>query len=734
LRAFFKGSSVAVTPLDIIAHLERQARRPLAVRELISGLGLKGAERRAGKALLEELARDGTLIRLKGDRYSLPRQVNLVTGRVSAHRDGYGFVVPPPGQGRDVFIPARFMGGVMDGDRVAARIERQGRGGSPEGRVVQVLDRAHVTLVGRFEAGRRVGFVVPIDPKLGADLLIPPGAEGGARPGQIVVTRIDIYPEKNRNPEGTIVEVLGDPGDPEVEVLTVVHQHGLPYRFPAEVQAAAEQIPETVAAADLGGREDLRRLPIVTIDGETARDFDDAVAVQAEAGGRLRLWVAIADVGHYVVEGSLLDAEALERGTSVYFPDRCIPMLPERLSNGICSLNPGVDRLVLTAELLFDQQGARLESRFYPAVIRSQARLTYSEVRDLLLANTAASASNHRELLPQLQRMAALAERLTAMRRRRGSLDFDLPEAEIILNLQGEAEDIVRAERNQAHRLIEECMLAANEAVAEFLTRRQAPLLYRIHEPPDAEKLQAFQQFVAHFNYGVQLDGSAGDARRLQQLLAEVEGTPEERMINQVLLRSMRQARYDPENVGHFGLAAEYYCHFTSPIRRYPDLLVHRVLRRVLQPGGLNDAERHRLQRSLPALGELTSQRERRAMDAEREIVALKKTQFMADKVGEEFAGFISGVQPFGFFVELKDYFVEGLVHISSLSDDFYHFEEDRQRLLGANRRRIFQVGGEVTVRVAKVSLERREIDFDLAGLGPAPTRKRRPRRPGKTS
>jgi ribonuclease R len=724
---------VAVTPLDIIAHLERQARRPLTVRELVSGLGLKGAERRAGKALLEELARDGTLVRLKGDRYSLPRQVNLVTGRVSAHRDGYGFVVPPAGQGRDVFIPARFMRGVMDGDRVAARIERHGRGGSPEGRVVQVLDRAHATLVGRFEAGRRVGFVVPIDPKLGTDLLIPPGAEGGARPGQIVVTRIDIYPEKNRNPEGTIVEVLGDPGDPEVEVLTIVHQHGLPYRFPAEVLAAAEQIPEMVAAADLDGREDLRRLPIVTIDGETARDFDDAVSVQAEAGGRLRLWVAIADVGHYVAEGSPLDAEALERGTSVYFPDRCIPMLPERLSNGICSLNPGVDRLVLTAELLFDQQGARLESRFYPAVICSKARLTYGEVRDLLLENAAASASSHRDLLPQLQRLAKLAKRLTAMRRRRGSLDFDLPEAEIILNLQGEAEDIVRAERNQAHRLIEECMLAANEAVAEFLTRRQAPLLYRIHEPPDAEKLQAFQQFVAHFNYGVQLDGSAGDARRLQQLLAEVEGTPEERMINQVLLRSMQQARYDPENVGHFGLAAEYYCHFTSPIRRYPDLLVHRVLRRVLQPGGLNDAERHRLQRSLPALGELTSQRERRAMNAEREIVALKKTQFMADKVGEEFGGFISGVQPFGFFVELKDYFVEGLVHISSLSDDFYHFEEERQRLLGANRRRIFQVGGEVTVRVAKVSLERREIDFDLAGMDAAPTRERRQRRPGKT-
>jgi ribonuclease R len=723
---------MAITPLEIIAHLERQARRPLTVRELLAGLDLKGADRRAGKQLLEELARDGVLARLKGDRYSLPRQVNLVTGTVSAHRDGYGFVVPPPGQGRDVFIPARFMREVMDGDRVAVRVERHGRGGGPEGRVVQVLTRAHSTLVGRFEAGRRVGFVIPVDPRLGGDLLIPPGAEGGARPGQIVVARIDVYPGRNRNAEGTIIEVLGNPGDPEVEVLTIVHQHGLPYRFPAAVLAAADQVPAEVAAEEWAGRKDLRQLPIVTIDGESARDFDDAVAVQAETGERLRLWVAIADVGHYVAEGSPLDAEACERSTSVYFPDRCIPMLPERLSNGICSLNPGVERLVLTAELLFDQQGNRLESRFYPAVIRSRARLTYHEVRDLLQAETAQPDASHRELLPQLRLMAGLAERLTAMRRRRGSLDFDLPEAEIVLNLQGIPEDIVRAERNLAHRLIEEFMLAANEAVAEFLTRHQAPLLYRIHEPPDPEKLLAFQQFVAHFNYGVTLDGSAGDARRLQQLLAEVEGQPEERMINQMLLRSMQQARYAPDNVGHFGLAADYYCHFTSPIRRYPDLLVHRVLRRSLRPGGLGETERRLLRTSLPALGELTSQRERRAMEAEREIVALKKAQFMADKVSEEFSGFISGVQPFGFFVELKDYFVEGLVHISSLSDDFYHFEEERQRLLGAHRRRIFQVGGEVTVRVARVSLERREIDFELADLVAGPGRKQRVRRQPK--
>jgi ribonuclease R len=423
--------------------------------------------------------------------------------------------------------------------------------------------------------------------------------------------------------------------------------------------------------------------------------------------------VSIADVGHYVAESGPLDREALERGTSVYFPDRCIPMLPERLSNGICSLNPDVERLTLTAEMVFDRQGTRLESRFFPSVMRSTARLTYTEVRDILAGHQEV-LDRYPRLVPELRTMAELAERLTAMRRRRGSLDFDLPEAEIVLDLQGRPEDIVRAERNKAHRLIEEFMLAANEAVAEFLTRREVPLLYRVHEPPDPEKLQDFQQFIAHFNYGITLDGGSADALRLQRLLDEVEGRPEERMINQVLLRSMNQAHYAPENVGHFGLAAEYYCHFTSPIRRYPDLVVHRVLHRALQPKGMDERRRRRLERELPELGEMTSRRERRAMEAEREVVDLKKAQFMADKVGEEFAAVVSGVQPFGFFVELKDYFVEGLVHISSLGDDFYQFEEDRQRLVGTHRRRVFQIGDEIRVRLVKVSLERREIDFEL--------------------
>jgi ribonuclease R len=705
-----------ITPADILEFLQRQARHPLTAQEILEPFSLSRPQRQAAMRLLKSLVEEGTLVHIKGDRYSLPQQINLVTGTVSAHRDGYGFVSPASGEGADVFIPARFMREVMNGDRVVVRVERGLRSGRPEGRIIRVLERAHQTLVGRFEAGRRFGYVVPADPRQGSDLLISKASARQVRPGQMVVARIDTYPGKNRSAEGTIVEVLGDPADPDVEILIIAHKYGLPVEFPADVLAAAAKVPERVEEADRQGREDLRQLPTVTIDGETAKDFDDAVSVRREKDGRIRLWVSIADVGHYVAEGSPVDLEAYERATSVYFPGKCIPMLPENLSNGICSLNPGVERLAMTAEMLFDSQGRRLESRFYPSVICSRARLTYTEVAAMVVQEEPETIARYAEVYPQLQLMAELAHRLTAMRRQRGSLDFDLPEAEIVLDLQGRPENIVRAERNLAHRLIEEFMLAANEAVATFLAGRGAPLLYRVHEPPSVEKLQAFQEFIGHFNYGLSLEQGSVDPRRLQELLAGLEGKPEERMINQVLLRCMKQAHYSPENVGHFGLAADLYCHFTSPIRRYPDLVVHRVLRQVIAAKKLPEKRKSQLQEVLPAMGEHTSQRERRAMEAEREIVSLKKCQFMADKVGDVFSGFVSGVQPFGFFVELKELFVEGLVHISSIADDFYVFEEDLHRLVGQHRRRIFQIGDEVQVTVAKVDLDRREIDFVLAG------------------
>jgi len=721
-----------LSPVEILEFLQ-QARHPLAAGDILEHFALSRPQRKTAMRLLQSLVEEGVLVHIKGDRYSLPRQVNLVTGTVSAHRDGYGFVAPASGEGGDVFIPARFMREVMHGDRVVVRVEHGWRSGRPEGRVIRVLERAHQTIVGRFEAGRRFGYVVPADPRQGTDLFISKAGARQVRPGQMVIARIDTYPGKNRSAEGTIIEILGDPGDPDVEILTIAHKYGLPVEFPGEVLAEAAKVPEQVEAADRHGREDLRLLPTVTIDGETAKDFDDAVSVRREEGDRIRLWVSIADVGHYVAEGSPVDKEAYERGTSVYFPGKCLPMLPEKLSNGICSLNPEVERLAMTAEMLFDRHGRRLESRFYPSVIRSRARLTYTEVAEMLVQARPETIARYPEIFPHLQTMAELAGRLTAMRRERGSLDFDLPEAEIILDLQGRPENIVRAERNLAHRLIEEFMLAANEAVATFLAGCGVPLLYRVHEPPAAEKLQAFQEFIAHFNYGISLAKGSVAPRQLQELLAALEGKSEERMVNQVLLRCMKQAHYSPENVGHFGLAADLYCHFTSPIRRYPDLVVHRVLRQAITARGMAEKNKARLKEALPAMGEHTSQRERRAMEAEREIVDLKKCQFMADKVGEVFGGFVSGVQPFGFFVELKDLFVEGLVHISSIADDFYVFEEDLHRLIGQHRRRIFQVGAEVRVTVAKVNLDRREIDFVLAEeeSGPSvrgPRPKARPR------
>jgi ribonuclease R len=470
-----------------------------------------------------------------------------------------------------------------------------------------------------------------------------------------------------------------------------------------------------VGKDDLNGREDLRHLPFVTIDGETAKDFDDAVAIERLPDNGHRLWVAIADVAHYVAASGAIDREALHRGTSVYFPGSCLPMLPEALSNGICSLNPQVDRLVMVAELDFDGRGHRQQARFFAGIIHSRARLTYTDVAKILVDRDPELRANYASLVEMLEIMGELAERRIARRHERGSLDFDLPEAEIVLGLRGRPEQIVRSERNLAHRLIEEFMLVANEAVAEWLDRQRLPLIFRIHEPPSEDKLATFQEFIAHFNQGLAIPAEGVKPKLLQELLERVAGTPEEKLINHVLLRSLPQARYAVENRGHFGLAANCYCHFTSPIRRYPDLIIHRLLRRQLR---LSD-DHERLPASLEEMAERSSHCERRAMEAERDIVNLKKCQFMQERIGEEHRGFVVSVQPFGFFVELEEIFVEGLVHVSSLADDYYQFDEATHSLTGMSRRRRFTIGDSVAVTVHRVDPDRREIDFRLAGEQP---------------
>ena len=664
------------------------------------------------KAFMDKLVSEGELFILKG-RYAIPVGMGSIKGKLSTHRDGYGFVAPDGG-GDDIFIPARFLRENLHGDRVEVSVLPQRHDGKREGRIVGTVERGQTRIVGRYEEAKSLCRVIPDESRIGHDIHIPAKGAGKARSGQMVVAEITAYPNAERSAVGKIIEVLGWPDEVEVEVLTIIRKHDIPDRFSEEVLVAAAAVPRTVLESDLMGRVDLRRKTTVTIDGETARDFDDAVSVRKEGGGKIRLWVSIADVSHYVRPGSPLDREAYLRGTSIYFPDRCIPMLPEELANGICSLNPDLDRLTVTAEMLFDKAGGVIETAFYPSVIKSSARLTYTAVKKILVDHEPRLSATYASIADDLRLMEILALRLMEKRKKRGSIDFDLPEPEIVLDLQGGTLDIIRAERNLAHRIIEEFMLAANEAVASFIEVRGIPSLYRIHELPDPVRINDFREFIFNFGYEFRMIDGKVPSGELQRLLEQAEGKPEERMINEVLLRCMKQARYAAENLGHFGLAATSYTHFTSPIRRYPDLVVHRILKGVIA-NRLKERELERLTATLPDIASHSSVRERLSMEAEREIVELKKMQFMQDKVGSEYDGFITGVIVHGFFVELVELFVEGMVHVSTLPRDFYRYQEKRHALEGERTRSVFRIGDRVRVRVANVSLEKKQIDFVLA-------------------
>lgn len=670
------------------------------------------------KRMMEDMAADGEIVRFKGNSFAMASAAKSIRGRLSAHRDGYGFVTPEGG-GDDIFIPQKFMKNAIHGDTVEVRAERSRMGGGKkEGRIVAVSERATTRVVGRYEETRRGAIVIPDEQRLNLIIVIPPKGRGLAEDGQQVVAELTSFPIGGRPAEGRVAEILGWPDDPEVEVQSAIRRFDLPHVFGKDTLAEAESIAETVSKEELKGRVDLRKLQTVTIDGETAKDFDDAVSIRQE-GQNYRLWVSIADVSHYVKPGCALDRDAYLRGTSVYFPDRCIPMLPERLSNGICSLNPHVDRLTMTAEMLFDKQGKMLESAFYPSIIKSCARLTYTLVKQIIVDQDAAICAQNSLLVPMLMEMKELALMLMSMRKLRGSIDFDLPEPEIIIGLTGQTEGIIRAERNLAHQLIEEFMLAANEAVATYVTAKEIPFLYRIHENPDPGKLQNFQEFIYGFGYEFALVNERVDPKEIQRLLTQAEGRPEERMLNYALLRCMKQARYAADNLGHFGLASPCYCHFTSPIRRYPDLVVHRILKATLALADTKGSKKAEKELSLVTqrlgeTGEHTSKRERVAMEAERDIVELKKIQFMQQHVGDEFDGYISGVTGFGCFVELQELFVEGLVHISTIADDIYTFMEKQHALLGHRSKRILRIGDSVKVKVAAVNPATRRIEFVL--------------------
>ncbi|MGE5172940.1 MAG: ribonuclease R [Betaproteobacteria bacterium] len=709
------------TQKQIIELIKARLGKPMLVREIMRLLRLKAADRRELKQVLNELVLSGDIIKTRGNRYGLPEKMDLETGTFQAHPQGYGFVIPEKKGKSDIYISARSRIDAMDGDKVVARVTppvgKKKVSGKREGMIIRVLERAHTKIVGTYELPDPrtggYGFVTPFDAKLVQDLVVSREQAGGAKSGEIVSAEIIAYPMHGRPPEGRITRVIGKPGQPGIDSDLIIEQYELPVHFSPAAVREANNIPQHVSPAMRRGRRDLRGLPTVTIDGEKARDFDDAVSIEKIKTG-YRLWVHIADVAQYVKEGSFLNEEAYQRGTSVYLPDRVIPMLPMPLSNGICSLNPNVDRLTITCEMDVSPSGDIGQYDIYESVINSNERMTYTAVREILVDRNTAQRERYSALLPEFGLMAELMEILRAKRAKRGSIDFDLPEPEIILDLQGRMTEIIRAERNMAHQIIEEFMLAANETVAGHIENKGAPFIYRIHEEPDEEKMMDLVEFLA--TLGISLPaGKKIKPLHLQKALARAKGSPEETLINTVLLRTMKQARYSDENVGHFGLAAETYTHFTSPIRRYPDLIVHRVLKADMKGMVKEEAYRERLAETLPEAAAHCSRRERTAMEAERDVVTMLKLRFMEDKLGDVYDGIITGVVQFGFFVQLRDLFVEGLVHVSTLADDYYHYVEKLHCLRGERKKCAYRIGDAVRVRVDRVDTIRKRIDFSLA-------------------
>ncbi len=685
----------------------RAAGVPLDPAELASALGIRKRERPGLDEAVAELARRGSVMVNRKGEVCLAERIDLVAGTVTGHPDGYGFLVPDAG-GDDFYLAPREMHKLLHGDRAAVREKGVDRRGRREGEIVEVLERRTQDLVGRLHEERGVWFVVAENRRINQDILVPGDARHGAQDGDVVVVAIDRQPGEEREAVGHVKEVLGAITDPGMEIEIALRKHALPFEFSKEAERAAKRLPAEVREADLKGREDLRALPIVTIDGENAKDFDDAVWCEKKGKG-YRLVVAIADVSHYVRDDDALDRDARERGNSVYFPRRVIPMLPEALSNELCSLKPKVDRLVMACEMTVSGEGAIGAYRFFPAVIHSKARLTYTQVWNWLSDPSSATSLEARSLLPHLANLYALYKLFAAARARRGAIDFDTVELALLFDEQGKIDRIVPAPRNDAHKLIEECMLAANVCAAAFLAKAGQPALYRVHEGPTPDKLAQLRTFLAAsaLNLG---GGDKPQAADYAKLMRDIEGRPDQALLQTVMLRSLQQAQYSPDNVGHFGLAYEAYAHFTSPIRRYPDLLVHRAIKAVVAgkrytPAGATWHE----------LGVHCSMTERRADDATRDVEAWLKCYFMRDRIGEVFPGTVSGVTSFGLFVTLDDLNVDGLVHITELGRDYFRYDALRHELKGEKSGVSWRLGARLDVRVARVDLEQSKIDFVVA-------------------
>jgi ribonuclease R len=712
-------------------HAEREARRyerPIPSREAILALleerGELLTEARIATALqideasdlealrkrLAAMVRDGQLLLGRRGGYAPTQKLDLIPGRVLANAEGYGFLRPDEG-GEDLYLSPQQMRAVMHGDRVLASVVGIDRRGRKQGAIAEVLERRSPRLVGRVVVENGVTLVTPDDRRLNHDVMIKPGQEQGAKAGQIVVVEITAPPTSQRGPVGEIRAVLGERLEPSLVVEMAIASHDLPHEWPADVLRDAAQVEAEVTAAEREGRPDIRKLPLVTIDGADARDFDDAVYAEPKRGGGWRLIVAIADVSHYVKVGNALDREAYERSTSTYFPGFVVPMLPETLSNGICSLNPKVDRLCMVCDMTVDAEGAVTRSRFYDAVMNSHARLTYDKVWQAVGLRDKDARHEVADVLPQLENLHALYKAMAAQRKRRGAIDFETPEVKFRLDQAGSVESMGATERNDAHKLIEECMIAANVQAALFLEKKKIPALFRAHEPPPAEKYEDLQQFLREFKLRMPPVDEVTPAD-FSEILALVHDRPERELIQNVLLRSQSMAAYQPDNRGHFGLALQAYAHFTSPIRRYPDLLVHRAIRYALT--GRKPADYTYSPADMAAMAIHCSQRERRAEEAERDVDERFKCAWMSKHIGSEFDGVVTGVTSFGLFVELDESRVSGLVHISQLANDYYHFDATRKLLKGERTGAQFRLGDHVRIQVLRASLEDRKIDFRL--------------------
>jgi ribonuclease R len=719
---------------QVLALMRERVHHPAAIRELLQVLKIPREERSSFRRHVKSLVSSGELIQIRGDRFGLPEKMDLYVGRLQTHPAGYGFVTPerPLEVGGDLYISPAHLGEAMHGDRVVVRIERIKDDGRSEGRVIRILERGHQWLVGRYDRDENgTGYAVPFDRRMLMDIVIPAGQEGGASPGEMVTVELTRWPTATRGAIGRVAEVLGDIDAPGVDTEIIIRKHGIPDAHAADAVAEAVTLGDQVHERDLADRTDFRGLPTVTIDGEHARDFDDAITIEKLPNGHFWLGVHIADVSHYVQEGSALDREAYERGTSVYFPERAVHMFPSELATGLCSLNPHVDRLVQSCLMEIDRRGHVVRSEFHDGVINSTERMTYNAVNGILTERDPELIARYAPLVGMFELMRELFQILNDARRRRGSIDFDLNEAEVIIDAGGAVEAIIALQRNVAHRLIEEFMLLANETVASYLEAQGAPALYRIHEEPDVMKVAKFEEFVSGFGYSLAAPPSALRPRHFQKLLEKIHGKPEEKPIAFLMLRTMQKARYAPENLGHFGLAAASYTHFTSPIRRYPDLVVHRALRAARlavrrtgpragersQSGDLSPEAREEWAEELPEVARHTSEMERRADDAERELLQWKKVKFMADKVGDEFEGYVTGVAAFGLFVELVEHFVEGMVHVSTMADDYYRFVDTAHLLRGENTQKVYRLGDKVKVQVLRVNMDVRQIDLGLVEI-----------------